>query len=88
MLIVSGCSPIKLAYYMGHEKIVKLLLEHDAGDPYEASDGQESMMEKAIKQKWNKLGHFIFWKKKVYWKRNKVGLLYKLCNEISHFLII
>ena len=44
---------------------MKLLLDHDAGDPYEASDGQESIMEKAIFNKWNKLGHFIFWQKEV-----------------------
>ena len=54
-----------MAFDKGFGRVVKLLLEHEAGDPYEASDGQESMMEKAIIEKWNKLGHFIFWHKKV-----------------------
>ena len=54
-----------MAFVQNHERIVKLLLEHDAGDPYEASEGEESMMEKAIMKKWNKLGHLIFWPKKV-----------------------
>ena len=53
-----------MTFEKGHEKVVQLLLEQDAGDPYKASDGQESMIEKAIFQKWSKLGHFIFWKKK------------------------
>jgi hypothetical protein len=54
-----------LAFVQKHEQIVKLLLEHNAGDTYEASDGEKSMMEKAIMKKWNKLGHLIFWPKKV-----------------------
>ena len=29
------------------------------------SDEEESMIEKAIMKKWNKLGHLIFWHKKV-----------------------
>ena len=65
LLFDSGLSPFNLAFDNGHERVVKLLLEHDSGDPYEVSDGHVSMMEKAIVEKWNKLGHFIFWLKKV-----------------------
>ena len=61
-----GLSPFNLAFDKGHERVVKLLLEHDAGDPYKASNGQESIIERAIRGKWNKLGHFIFWQGKVY----------------------
>ena len=63
MLFVSGFSPFNLAFDNGHERVVKLLLEHDAGDPYEDFKEEKSMMEKAIMEKWNKIGHFIFWQK-------------------------
>ena len=80
-----------MAFDNGHERVVKLLLQHDAGDPYEASNGEESMMEKAIMAKWNKLGHFIFWTEKVKHSRGVLfsntkgsGLTYKPIQYTSY----
>ena len=63
--------PIDLAFKNDHERVVKLLLDHNDGDPYEETPSRsfekssKSMIEKAIEIKWHKLGHFIFWQTKV-----------------------